>query len=277
MIPRSIQQEVLQSLHSANQGVVAMNKRTKVEVYWPRIRGNRTTPTQAKLPPFEPIIPSTQFEVLVCDHFLFKGCYSIISTDGFSCWTEFFPIQQGTSESGSSALCSALRKMFSAFGVPRGISSHGVSEFSAKSIQSFLKRWGIHQWNLFRYSPLSNGHAEVAVKGAKWHLINTISANGTLDTEKMVRAILTLRDTSDPTCKLSPAKVIFGQCLCQSLPGISKEVSTYNNLHIARRWKEPWNLKEQSLKKQYVWSTENLKTVRLSPRPTASRWWRLYT
>ena len=102
MIPRSIQREVLQSLHSANQGAIAMNKRNKVEVYWPRITGdieniqdscydcNRTTSTQAKLPPFEPTIPSTQFEAVVCDHFLFKGSYSIISTDRFSCWTEFF-------------------------------------------------------------------------------------------------------------------------------------------------------------------------------------------
>lgn len=156
MIPSTIQREVLQSLHSANQGVIAMNKRNKVEVYWPRITGdieniqdscydcNRTTSTQAKLPPFEPTIPSTQFEAVACDHFLFKGSYSIISTDGLSCWTEFFRIQQGTSESGSSALCSVLRKMFSAFGVPREISSHGGSEFSAQKIQSFLKRWGIH-------------------------------------------------------------------------------------------------------------------------------------
>ena len=89
--------------------------------------------------------------------------------------------------------------------------------------------------------------------------MNDISANGTLDTDKMVCALLMLRNTPDTTCELSSTDVVFGWRLRDSLSGISKEVSTYDKPHIVRFWKEARNLKEQSLKERYVRSTENLK------------------
>ena len=82
--------------------------------------------------------------------------------------------------------------------------------------------------------------------------MNNISANGTLDTDKMVRALLMLRNTPDPTCKLSPTEVVFGWRLRDSLSGISKKISTYDKPHIVHFWKEARNLKEQSLKERYV-------------------------
>ena len=94
------------------------------------------------------------------------------------------------------------------------------------------------------FSPLSNGRADVAVKSAKRLLMNNISVNGTLDKEELVRALMRLHNTPDTTCKLSPAKVIFGRRLRDSFLGISKEVSTYDNTSIACRWKEAWNPKE---------------------------------
>ena len=66
VILRSLRPEVLQSLHSAHQGVTSMNERAKVEVYWPDITRdiqnlqdsyfecNRIAPSQARMPPIEP-------------------------------------------------------------------------------------------------------------------------------------------------------------------------------------------------------------------------------
>ena len=79
-----------------------------------------------------------------------------------------------------------------------------------------------------------------------------------LDTDNMVRALLMLRNTPDPICKLSPAEVLFGRRLRDTLPTISKEISTFNNPAIAEKWKEAWNLKEQSLKAGYVKTLETL-------------------
>ena len=148
--------------------------------------------------------------------------------------------------------------MFSTFGVPTEISSDGGPEFAAQNTESFFRRWGIRHRKSSSYLPSSNGRAEVAVKSAKRLLMSNISADGTLDSDKMVRALLTLRNTPDSSCKLSPAEVIFGRRLRDTLPGISKEISTHDNPHIACRWKEAWNLRERSLKERYVRSSESL-------------------
>jgi len=65
--------------------------------------------------------------------------------------------------------------------------------------------------------------------------MDNVSTDGTLDTDKMVRALLTLRNTPDPSCKLSPDEVLFGRRLRDTLPGISKDISTFDNPDIAER------------------------------------------
>jgi len=37
LVPKTLRSEILQSLHSAHQGMTAMNERAKTEVYWPGI------------------------------------------------------------------------------------------------------------------------------------------------------------------------------------------------------------------------------------------------
>lgn len=73
LIPKSLRAEVLESLHAAYQGATAMKDRARCSVYWPGItkdietacdscfQCNRCAPSQAKLPPFEPHIPTTPF------------------------------------------------------------------------------------------------------------------------------------------------------------------------------------------------------------------------
>ena len=85
LIPQSLRAEILQSLHSAYQGVSSMNERAKASIYWPGILtdiqkarnmcsgGNRITPSQARTPPIEPCIPTTHFEGIACDYFHYMG------------------------------------------------------------------------------------------------------------------------------------------------------------------------------------------------------------
>ena len=96
IIPPSLQDEVLQSLHAAHQGTSAMNERAKAGVYWPGITKNiehtrmsctnchRIAPSQSCLPPVEPIIPTTPFEAIVGDYFHFKGRYYLVIGDRLS-------------------------------------------------------------------------------------------------------------------------------------------------------------------------------------------------
>ena len=74
----------------------------------------------------------------------------------------------------------------------------------------------------------------------------------------MVQALLTQRNTPDLGCKLSPAQILFGRSLKDSLPYIRKKVMAHNNSrsklcgvkHVVKRksryFKQLENLKEHT-------------------------------
>ena len=279
IIPPNLRQEIIQSLHSAHQGVGSMNERAKAAVYWPGITKdvesvrancsscNRIMPSQARTLPVEPVIPSTPFEAIACDYFHFSGHYYFTAADRLTGWLEVQQIKVGTNEAGGDGLCKALRRMMITFGVPVEISSDGGPEFTAGGTQAFFKRWGIrHRLSSVSF-PSSNGRAELAVKTAKRLLMDNISPNGSLDNDGIVRALLVYRNTPDPGCKLSPAQILMGHPLRDTLPCISKDVMVFNNLEVHPQWKEAWAAKEEALKTRYVKSLENL-SEHARPLPT---------
>ena len=270
LIPPSLRQEIIQSLHSAHQGVGGMNERAKAGVYWPGITKdietvrascsscNRSMPSQPRAPPVEPLIPSTPFEAVACDYFKFNGYYYFIAADRLSGWLEVNKIPVGTNESGSKGLCKALRRLMIQVGVPKEISSDGGPEFVAGETEAFFSRWGIHHRISSAYNPSSNGRAELAVKTAKRLLMNNVGANGSLDNDATVRALLTYHNTPDPGCKLSPAQILLGRQLRDTLPFINKDVMVFNNSEVHPQWREAWKAKEEALKTRYVKTMESL-------------------
>ena len=152
VIPKFLRKEILESLHAAHQGVSAMNQRAKRTVYWPGMTKdiqstrddckhcNRIAPSQPRLPPFEPHIPTTPFEAVCSDYFFYKNWYYLVVADRLSGWTEQTRIRQNSANSGSSGLCKALRKLFATFGVPVEIASDGGPEFTAAETNDFFKR-----------------------------------------------------------------------------------------------------------------------------------------
>ena len=270
IIPPKLRQEIIQSLHSAHQGVGSMNERAKASVYWPGITKdvefvrancgscNRIMPSQARTLPVEPLIPSNPFEAIACDYFHFSGYYYFVAADRLSGWLEVQQIKVGTNEAGAEGLCKALRRLMITFGVPIEISSDGGPEFTAGETQRNFKRWGIrHRLSSVSF-PSSNGRAELAVKTAKRLLMDNISPNGSLDNDGIVQALLVYRNTPDPGCKLSPAQILLGRPLRDTLPCISKDVMIFNNSEVLPQWKEAWIAKEEALKARYVKSLENL-------------------
>ena len=247
-----------------------MKNRAKCSIYWPGItkdieltrescfQCNRCAPSQAKLPPFEPHIPSTPFEAIACDYFFYKGHYYFISADRLSGWTEQSQIKPGGSESGSKGLCSALRKLFMTFGVPVEVSSDAGPEFKAAETTAFLQKWGVRHRISSSYLPSSNGRAELAVKTIKRLLMDNIDSQGRLDTDKMVRALLIKRNTPDPGCHLSASEVLFGHKIRDTLPFIRKDMELFKNDQISCHWREAWQQKEGALKARYVKTLEKL-------------------
>ena len=78
----------------------------------------------------------------------------------------------------------------------------------------------------------------------------------------MVKALLIKRNTPDPDSKLSPAEVVFGRKLRDTLPcqGLQNGPMVFQNKEIAQKWRETWDLKEQALKHRYLKNLEKLES-----------------
>ena len=116
-----------------------MLSRASTVVFWPGMTNDiekvrrecrtchRNAPSQAKIPPKEPRIPSVPFQMIFADYFKLEGTHYLIIGDRLSGWTEIFCNKGEDSAAGSKGLCKALRHIFATFGVPDDLSSDGVT------------------------------------------------------------------------------------------------------------------------------------------------------
>ena len=186
-----------------------MYSRAQEIVFWPNLNSdleytrqscrtcNQNAPSQTKLPPYAPSIPTTPFQMIFADFFELSGKHYLIIGDRLSGWTEIIYVKKNSEISGAKGVCNALRKVFGTFGVPEEISTDGGPEFVSKESQDFYKQWRVKHRLSSAYFPQSNGRAEVAVKITKRLLRENTRSDGTLETDKMVRALLQLRNTPD--------------------------------------------------------------------------------
>ena len=87
------------------------------------------------------------------------------------------------------------------------------------------------------------------MKVVKRLLETNVGADGTLDTDKVVAALLQLRNTPDRECRLSPAQVLFGRSIRDALPKITT-VHAENN--IRECWRSAWAAKEDALRSRLI-------------------------
>ena len=192
-------------------------------------------------------------------HFFSHGGHQyLVVGDCLSGWVEVFSSSAGTTLAGAAGLIRHLHSFFATFGVPEELSSDGGPEFRAGSTEAFLKLWGIRHIVSSAYFPQSNGRAEVTVKTAKRLLRSNTGPTGSLDHDLFVRAMLKLRNTPDPDCKLSPAQIIFGRPLRDSLSFVNR-LEKYSNPHVLLTWRQAWKAKEESLCSRITRTTESLR------------------
>ena len=144
VIPVALRSQVLENLHSAHQCTSSMTSRAQVTFFWPGMshdieiarekcrQCHVNSPSQARIPPKdEPSIPKLPFEMIFSDYFGLQGFHYLLAGDRLSGWTEVVQVKPGTHSAGAKGLCSALRRLFSTFGVPVEISSDGGPEYEA--------------------------------------------------------------------------------------------------------------------------------------------------
>lgn len=269
IIPSSLRASAISILHSAHQGIAAMESRARRILYWPGITKDirlarescieccRNAPSQPAMPSTEPRIPSTPFDAIVADFFETQGHHFLVAADRLSGWVEVFSAPVKTVTSGANGLVQHLRSFFSIFGVPEEISTDGGPEFVSSIAQEFFARWGIRHRRSSAYFPQSNGRAEVAVKTAKRLLLSNITPSGSINSDKFLRAILQLRNTPDPDCHISPAEIVFGRRLRDAFTFVNKS-ERFQNPEIRSTWRDAWEAKEEALRVRFAKSSERM-------------------
>ena len=184
VVPASLRPMVLQTLHSAHQGVNTMSIRARSIIFWPGMTEdiqstrarcqdcNASAPSQAPIPTTASVPQSTPFEEIFADYFN-CGAHYLVVGDRLSSWKDVFRSPHGSPQAGADGLVACLRSYCARFGVPTEISSDGEPEFVAHSTQDFLRRWGISHRLSSAYNAQSNGRAEAAVNPIRPGVLGT--------------------------------------------------------------------------------------------------------
>ena len=89
---------------------------------------------------------------------------------------------------------------------------------------------------------------------------------GSLNHDRFLQAMLQLRNTPDPDCNVSPAQIIFGRPLRDTLSFINR-LEKFSNPHVRPTWRQAWAAKEDALCTRLTRTTESLKEHSRPLRP----------
>ena len=226
VIPTDLRKEILETLHGGHQGVTAMTAIASKSIFWPgmseaisRKRSScrscdRVAPSQAAAPPWPLPKPKYPFEMISTDYFSFAGRSYYILVDRYSGWLSIYKAENND----TTELIRTLKQYFSTFGIANQITSDGGPQYVSRQLEEFLKTWGVEHRMSSSYFPHANQRAEQGVKSAKRMLRENTGADGRLDKDTFLRALMMHRNTPDKDTGLSPAQVIFGRAIRDFFP-----------------------------------------------------------
>ena len=203
-----------------------MYARASTSIWWPNMREDlirlraacstctKNAPSNPSAPPHEITPPAYPFHSVAADFFHVQNSSYLAIICRYSGWLSLFRLKKDDSQH----VMSILREYFSRWGIPVNLTTDGASVFVSREMEMFLTRYGVTHRVSSNYYPRGNKRAEVAVKSGKRLILDNISPDGSLNTDRVARALLIHHNQTDPVSGLSPAEVIFGRRLRDHLP-----------------------------------------------------------
>ncbi|XP_031553786.1 uncharacterized protein K02A2.6-like [Actinia tenebrosa] len=216
IVPKKLQDRVLQTLHEGHIGVVKMKGLARGHVWWPNIdkdieRVGRQcegcqelarNPSSAPLHRWEfPAQPWQQVHIDFAGPF--QGRMLLVCVDVHTKWPEIVVMKNTTAE----GTVEALRSNFARLGLPEQIVSDNEPQFTSAEFRKFTEGNGIRHVTGAPYHQATNGLAERLVQSFK-HAVKADKSNRTLE-HKIHRFLLVYRTAPHATTGISPAQLLF--------------------------------------------------------------------
>jgi len=247
-IPKELRKTYLQRLLSMHQAADKMMARARKSLWWPLItRDVQNMALTCK--PCQEYKPSNRdeplrqheaatypFQFVHMDLGEVNGKYFLISVDQYSGYPQIFECGK-TAKTGQ--IIEHTISLFENFSVPVTIYSDGGPQFKENGeFNAFCEKWGIEHITSSPHMSRSNGVAEEAVKEMKKIIRASVSQAGVLDRQTTVAGLMMFRNTPRSPTNLSPAQIIFGQDMRDSLPMTRTNLKPDNRFAVEQRLQE---------------------------------------
>lgn len=237
VIPRSLQQQILQELHMAHTGMVKMKSLARSYVWWKNIDVDieqmvkkcktccqlQRNPNKVQTHSWEyPKEPWNRIHIDYAGPFMDN--YFLVVVDAYTKWLEVIP----TTSITSAATIKILKNLFTTFGLPVTIVSDNGRQFRSEEMQMFLKENGIQSKFTAPFHPSTNGQAERYVQTFKRKLKAMMNENGSLQ-DKLSKFLIAYRKTPNTTTGISPAEMMFKRLYRTRLDLVKRNLCTEIN------------------------------------------------
>ena len=183
--------------------------------------------------------------------FEIDGFFYIVYVDRLTGFPELAYFRNGTT---SRLIINVIREFFNRWGVPEEISLDGAPNFSSIEIKRWLESWGVKIRASSAYFPQSNGRAEAGVKSMKRLLAGNLGPKGSIDNDKVARALLQYRNTPLRDGGASPAQLTLARHIRDTIP------LPQQRYKVDPSWSKMLNKREASMADRAVASKQKLDT-----------------
>ena len=221
VIPVALRSEIINRAHERHLGIAKTKARARDVIWWPGMGvqlENKVSNCdvcakyrhqQRKEPLLSTPTPKRPWEKVAADIFEWQGHQYLLLVDYYS----KFPEVHRLNGMMTSAVVSALKKIFSRYGGPEVLFSDNGPQFVSSEMQGFVSLYGFSQSTSSPRHPQGNGLVERMVQTVKGLLMKSVE-NG----EDFHLALLAYRSTPHESTGFSPAQLLMGRRLRTSLP-----------------------------------------------------------
>ncbi|XP_055527961.1 uncharacterized protein K02A2.6-like [Wyeomyia smithii] len=240
VIPKALQNRILELSHEGHPGIVVMKRRLRQKVWWPGmdkevekfVKGCKECILVSAQDPPEPLkrttMPDKPWAHIAADFMgpLPSGHNLLVLIDYFSRFIEVIIMREITAK----LTVQALHETFCRYGIPETMRTDNGPQFVSELLNKFCTEHGIKLVRTTPYWPQANGEVERANRALKKRL--QISQESTdADWRWDLRTYLLLyNSTPHSTTGVAPSALMFGRVLRDKLPSISLTSEQYEDI-----------------------------------------------